>query len=98
VTGKSLYRHGMAELKADVAAKEKAAVDAQAAVVAANRERLRLDAPAVDPTLLPGAQAVFVRGRGWFFVRSVNQSTVTAFRVGLIGFERVPFAQIVDFR
>lgn len=77
---------------------EAEAVEAQAAVVAANRERLRMDAPAVDPTLLAGAQAVFVRGRGWFFVKTVNQATVTAFRVGLIGFERLPFAQIVDCR
>lgn len=77
---------------------EAEAVAAQAAVVAANRERLRMDAPAVDPTLLQGAQAVFVRGRGWFFVKTVNQATATAFRVGLIGFERIPFAQIVDYR
>lgn len=98
MTSSSLFRHGVAELKADVAANAKAAAEAQAALVVANRERLRLDAPAVDPKLLRGAQAVFVRGRGWFFVKSVNQSTVTVFRVGLIGFERVPFARIVDFR
>ena len=85
-------------MKRDLEDVEAERAEVQAAVVAANRERLRMDAPAVDPTLLQGAQAVFVRGRGWFFVKTVNQTKVTAFRVGLIGFERIPFAQIVDYR
>lgn len=94
----SYGRHGRSVMKREAALLEAEAVERQAAVVAANRVRLRMDAPAVDPTLLRGAQAVFVRGRGWFFVKTVNQTTATAFRVGLIGFERIPFAQIVDYR
>lgn len=97
MTGKSLFRHGVAELKADVAANEKAAAEAQAALVAANRERLRLDAPAVDPTLLAGAQAVFVRGRGWKLVMKLNGKSVSAY-MGAGQYERIPFDRIVDFR
>ena len=75
---------------------EAEAVAAQAAVVAANRERLRMDAPAVDPTLLRGAQAVFVRGQGWFAVERVNEKSVVARnRFGLARF--LP-NQIVDYR
>ena len=75
---------------------EAEAVVAQAAVVEANRERLRMDAPAVDPTLLQGAQAVFVRGRGWMAVVAVNAKTVSV--PFFNGGERVPFDQIVDYR
>lgn len=98
MTSSSLFRHGVAELKADVAANEKAAVDAQAALVAANRVRLRMDAPAVDPTLLQDAEAVFVRGSGWRFVRSVNRVSVTVWLPSMFSNQRVPLDQIVDFR
>ncbi len=97
MTGKSLFRHGRSVLKADVAANETAAADAQAALVAANRERLRLDAPTVDPTLLQGRLLAFVRGRGWFVIERVNGKTVTV-HFGNGEYGRVPFAQIVDFR
>lgn len=72
------------------------AVEAQAAVVAANRERLRMDAPAVDPTLLAGAQAVFVRGRGWFSLLRINPRAATV-DCGY-GPERVALNRIVDYR
>ena len=94
----SYSRHGRSLMKREAAMLEAEAVAAQAAVVAANRARLRMDAPAVDPTLLQGAQRVCVRGRGWYFVKSVNERSVTGWQVGLIGFERIPFAQIVDYR
>jgi len=97
VTSSSLYGNGRSVLKADVAANEKAAADAQAALVAANRERLRMDAPAVDPTLLQGAQAVFVRGRGWKLVMKLNGKSVSAY-MGACQYERIPFDRIVDFR
>lgn len=77
---------------------EAEAVAAQAALVVANRERLRMDAPAVDPTLLAGAQAVFVRGSGWWFVRSVNRVSVSVWLPRMFDGQRVPFEQIVDFR
>ena len=72
------------------------AVAAQAALVAANRERLRMDAPAVDPTLLAGAQAVFVRGRGWYYVKRVNRVSVSV--EDAYGPFLVPLNQIVDYR
>ena len=75
---------------------EAEAVAAQAAVVAANRERLRMDAPAVDPTLLRGAQAVFVRGRGWFYAKGVSRVSVSV--EGAYGTLLVPVNQIVDYR
>lgn len=75
---------------------EAEAAERQAAVVAANRERLRMDAPAVDPTVLRGAQAVFVRGRGWFYVKRVNRVSVSV--EGAYGPFLVPVNQIVDYR
>lgn len=96
MTSKSLYNNGRSVMKREAALLEAEAVERQAAVVAANRERLRMDAPAVDPTLLQGAQAVFVRGRGWFAVERVNPKSVVARnRFGLARF--LP-NQIVDFR
>lgn len=77
---------------------EAEAVAAQAALVAANRERLRMDAPAVDPTLLRDAEAVFVRGSGWWFVRSVNRVSVSVWLPRMFDGQRVPFSQIVDYR
>lgn len=77
MTSKSLYNNGRSVMKREAAMLEAEAVERQAAVVAANRERLRMDAPAVDPTLLPGAQKVCVRGRGWYFVKTVNERSVT---------------------
>lgn len=92
----SYGRHGRAVMKREAAELAEQAEKYQAAVVAANRERLRMDAPAVDPTLLQGAQAVFVRGQGWFAVERVNEKSVVARnRFGLARF--LP-NQIVDYR
>lgn len=97
MTSKSLYNNGRSVLKREAAELAEQAEKYQAAVVKANRERLRMDAPAVDPTLLAGAQAVFVRGRGWFFVQRVNTKSVT-FTDRFGSPNRVPLDQIVDFR
>lgn len=93
----SYARHGRSVMKREAAELAEQAEKYQAAVVKANRERLRMDAPAVDPTLLAGAQAVFVRGRGWFFVQRVNARSVT-FTDRFGSPNRVPLNQIVDFR
>lgn len=98
MTSKSLYNNGRSVLKREAAELAEQAEKYQAAVVAANRERLRMDAPAVDPTLLQDAQAVFVRGSGWRFVRSVNRVSVTVWLPSMFSNQRVPLDQIVDFR
>lgn len=94
----SYARHGRSVMKREAAELAEQAEKYQAAVVAANRERLRMDAHAVDPTLLEGAQAVFVRGRGWFYLVRVSAKTATVSGGYGFGKERVPLNQIVDFR
>lgn len=94
----SYGRHGRSVMKREAALLEAEAAERQAAVVAANRVRLRMDAPAVDPTLLQDAEAVFVRGSGWRFVRSVNRVSVTVWLPSMFSKQRVPLDQIVDFR
>lgn len=95
----SYGRHGRSMMKREAAMLEAEAAERQAAVVAANRERLRMDAPAVDPTLFDATTtAVYVRGRGWFYLVRVNAQTATVSGGYGFGKERVPLNQIVDFR
>lgn len=98
MTSKSLYNNGRSVLKREAAELAEQAEKFQAAVVAANRERLRMDAPAVDPAVLQGKQAAYVRGRGWFYLIRVNAQTATVSGGHGFGNERVPLGQIVDFR
>ena len=76
---------------------EAEAVAAQAAVVAAKRAFLRMDAAPVDPSLLAGAKAVFVRGSGWRLVVRVSAKSVTI-RDLFAAELRVPLDQIVAVR
>jgi hypothetical protein len=93
----SFGRHGRSEMKRNLADVEAQRVADAAFVVAARRKFLRMDDAAVDPSLLGGAQAVFLRGTGWRFVERVNASTVTV-QALYGGTERVALSRVVDYR
>jgi hypothetical protein len=97
--GSSLYRAGKAELKRDAEEVKRDRADEAVRLREGRRAALRMDAPPVDPALLEGAQAVFVAGTGWRYVKTVNRTTVTVVDpYAWDGFTRVPMSKVVDYR
>ena len=95
----SYGRNGRAVMKRDLAEIAAAHVASSERIRAFKREQFRMDAPAVDPALLEGAQAVFVRGSGWRIVVKLNVKTVKVLdRHSWDGVSLVPIEKVVDVK